>query len=99
MGEPKGSERLEVEIARLNERDVPPRIELLKADIWKGVEARQIQKGNYNLVIGLQSLVLVLALSTSIAIGSQAAPTVSPSPELSAFSPRASLAPSTLLGG
>ena len=99
MGESNEIGQLETEIARLNEWNLAPASGLLEADIWKGVSARQAQRRTYNLVIGLQSLVLVLALSGSIAVGSQAAFTASASPELSVFSPRANLAPSTLLGG
>ncbi len=100
MSEPVNIEQLEDEIARLGELDAPRSLGTLESDIWRGVAARCHQNRLSRLVLAVQSLVMVVALGASIAVGNRAAIATSESSELGVFSTRADLAPSTrLIGG
>lgn len=88
---------IERDITKLNEQEPRRSLEMLEADIWAGVAARSNEKRTSTLVFTCQAMVLVLALTGSIAAGNRAALSAHKSLELGVFSTRADLAPSTLL--
>ena len=86
------------ELNLLNQRANAKSLEALEADVWAGVEARATQVRALRKVAAWQSMVLALAVVSSLGVGAHAATSL-PAGTLGVFSPHGSLSPATLLGG
>ena len=85
------------DIAKLNAQEARRSLAMLETDIWAGVAARASARRTSKLVFTCQAVVMALALTGSIAVGSRTGLSAHRSIEFGVFSTRADLAPSTLL--
>ena len=88
---------IDYDIAKLTEQEPRRSLAMLETDIWAGVAARATAKRTSKLLFACQAVVMTLALTGSIAVGSRTGLSAHQTIELGVFSTRADLAPSTLL--
>jgi hypothetical protein len=90
---------IEDDIHQLDQRPLDRSLEMLEADVWRGVGARALKRQAARKVVSIQCVVMVCALFGSVAAGiSTSRPGRTEGPSL-AFATGAELMPSSLLLG
>jgi len=87
---------LKQDLQRLLEGEPDHSLATLEADIWVAVDRHTRARRLFKVVLAAQTVVLAVALMGSAAAGFRLAPAYGPG-ELDVFSPRPSLAASTVL--
>lgn len=91
---------IDADIQKLSEQDTSRSLDHLEADIWAGVAAQSRARKAGRLIVSCQMAVMATAMVGSVAAGAMTAASAANSPpELSRFSSRTVLTPSTLLLG
>ena len=90
---------IENDIHQLDQRPLDRPLDMLEADIWRGVAARALKRQAAGNVVSFQCVVMVFALFVSVAAGiSVGRPSRTEGPNL-AFATGSELMPSSLLLG
>lgn len=88
---------IEHALSRLAVSDLDRELDGLEADVWRGVSAREAGRRRAAVIRPVGALGVAGALALGVAAGGSVTQRAQAT-ELEAFSPRAALAPSTLLG-
>ena len=73
-------------------------LDQLEADVWQRIGVLQVKRSEMRLAVAVQAMAVSLALFVGTVVGSMEAASLSRAPqEMSVFSSKAHLAPSTLL--
>lgn len=93
------SRRLDEQLSDLKANaEAHPRLGALEANVWRRIEGRVEARGGSGLLLAVRASALVAALGVGLASGGFAAAEAVKKPsEISAFSIRTGVAPSTLL--
>ncbi len=92
--------RLDEDLNALRAAPAPAELGALEARVWRDIAALRENRATASLLLPIRAAVITAALGLGVAGGSfTAAAAAAESPEISAFSLKAHLAPSTLLEG